>query len=259
MFDKNDFKAYRIAFGFNNQADMKGFLAGKDIIPNVNYDYVRDLNNRLSEILIKISNILPNYGSEQIKDFLDTNLYSVHNQVIENKLLPLMNNQGRRPEQVYFNWMRGHLICQFFKPYIAELFKISEQDIQDIGDDDFTSIQTFKRTAKADLQFTKGNQIYHLEIQSGFQGINDVKQHKVLQAKRLYKENFSKTILIHFDIFNGQVALIPLYDIANNDVNWITRQQMEGQTVFNIAQSYFRNMIHNNITPIDNLDTYFND
>ena len=259
MFDKNDFKAYRTAFGFSNQADMKRFLAGKDILPSVNYDYVQDLNNRLSEMLIKISKILPNYDSEKLRDFLNINLYGVHNQVIENALLPLMNNQGRRPEQVYFSWMRGHLICQFFKPYIAKLFQIHEQDIQDIGDDDFTSIQTFKRTAKADLRFIKDTQVYHLEIQSGFQGINDVKQHKVLEAKRLYKENCSKTVLIHFDIFNGQIALIPLHDIADNDVNWITRQQMEGQTVFNVAQSYFCNMIHNDIIPIDNLDTYFND
>lgn len=30
-----------------------------------------------------------------------------------------------------------------------------------------------------------------------------------------------------------------LDDIKDKDVNWITRQQMEGQTVFNIEQNYF--------------------
>ena len=44
---------------------------------------------------------------------------------------------------------------------------------------------------------------------------------------------------IHFDLYNGQVAFIKLDDIEDTDVNWITRQQMEGQTVFNIEQNYF--------------------
>ena len=47
------------------------------------------------------------------------------------------------------------------------------------------------------------------------------------------------TIAIHFDLYNGQVAFIKLDEIKDNSVNWITRQQMEGQTVFNIDQNYF--------------------
>ncbi len=170
-----------------------------------------------------------------------------------------MNNQGRRPEQVYFSWMRGHLMCQFFKPYIARLFGISISDIKDIGDDDYTHIQTFKRTAKADLEITKDNTKYTLEIQSGFQGINDVKQHKVLESKRVFDTIGQKTILIHFDIFNGQVALIMLQDIEDNDVNWITRPQMEGQVVFNINQNHFKVMLNKPFKGIDTIDTYFND
>ena len=78
-----------------------------------------------------------------------------------------------------------------------------------------------------------------IEVQSGFQGINDIKQHKVLEAKRIFLEKNIPTIAIHFDLFNGQVAFVRLDTIEDNNVNWITRQQMEGQTVFNIDQNYF--------------------
>ncbi len=35
------------------------------------------------------------------------------------------------------------------------------------------------------------------------------------------------------------MAFIKLDEIEDDSVNWITRQQMEGQTVFNIEQNYF--------------------
>jgi hypothetical protein len=76
-------------------------------------------------------------------------------------------------------------------------------------------------------------------MQSGFTGINDIKQHKVIEAKKVFKETGKHTLAIHFDLYNGQVAFIKLDGIEDDSVNWITRQQMEGQTVFNIDQNYF--------------------
>ena len=76
-------------------------------------------------------------------------------------------------------------------------------------------------------------------MQSGFQGINDIKQHKVLEAKRIKREENISSMVIHLDLFNGQVAFVRLDEIEDDSVNWITRQQMEGQTVFNIDQNYF--------------------
>ncbi|EDH2465871.1 restriction endonuclease, partial [Campylobacter jejuni] len=38
----------------------------------------------------------------------------------------------------------------------------------------------------------------------------------------------------------GQVAFVDISKIQNNDLNWITRQQMEGQSVFNIDSNYFQ-------------------
>ncbi|EJB52126.1 type II restriction enzyme [Helicobacter pylori Hp M2] len=35
------------------------------------------------------------------------------------------------------------------------------------------------------------------------------------------------------------MACVEISKIKENDLNWITRQQMEGQSVFNISQNFF--------------------
>lgn len=60
-----------------------------------------------------------------------------------------------------------------------------------------------------------------------------------MEAKKIKREENTSSIIIHFDLFNGQVAFIKIDEIDDDNVNWITRQQMEGQTVFNIDQNYF--------------------
>ncbi|EQL72821.1 type II restriction endonuclease [Helicobacter pylori FD719] len=35
------------------------------------------------------------------------------------------------------------------------------------------------------------------------------------------------------------MACVEISKIKDNDLNWITRQQMEGQSVFNISQNFF--------------------
>ena len=55
----------------------------------------------------------------------------------------------------------------------------------------------------------------------------------------MFRDLGLSTLAIHFDLYNGQVAFIKLNEIKDDNVNWITRQQMEGQTVFNIDQNYF--------------------
>jgi len=77
-------------------------------------------------------------------------------------------------------------------------------------------------------------------VQSGFQGVNDIKEHKVREAKRVSDLDGVKTICIHIDLYNGQVAFVRLDSIADDDVNFVTRQQMEGQSVFAIDQNYFK-------------------
>lgn len=163
----------------------------------------------------------------------------VYEQLEKNQILLKLNNQGRRREEVYFSWMRGFVISAYFTKAISKIFGVEESGVLLIGDDDLNNIENFKRTPKADLEInlSKTEKI-RIEVQSGFQGINDIKQHKVLEAKHIKREENISSMLIHFDLFNGQAAFVKINEIEDDSVNWITRQQMEGQTV-NIDQNYF--------------------
>ncbi len=241
IIDTKYFKEYRQKLGFTNQQNVKKFFAGKDIIPTVDFNYIALFNNRLVEIVKKINELSSStIKIDNLESFCNENITNVFETLKTNNIIPKLNNQGRRPEQVYFSWMRGYVISNYFLKALSLIFEVNIEDIDLIGDDDLINIETFKRTPKADLEVNlqNGDKI-RLEIQSGFQGVNDIKQHKVLEAKRLFRENSISTIAIHFDLFNGQVAFVKLNEIEDDNVNWITRQQMEGQTVFNIDQNYF--------------------
>ncbi len=168
-----------------------------------------------------------------------------------------MNNLGRRPEQTTFSWLRGYVILQFFLPAIEYIFE--GKDIKNIGDDDLYNIKKFKKTPTADLEVNDGRNKIRLEIQSGFQGINDIKQHKVLEAQRKFRDEGIPTIAIHFDIFNGQTAFVRIDKIADDDLGWITRQQMEGQTVFEIDQNNFLWYLPHKVPTISDLKPVLDD
>lgn len=106
--------------------------------------------------------------------------------------------------------MRGFVVTKYFMPAISYIFDVDEKDIKNIGGDDFSNEKMFKRTPIADLQISK----YRIEIQSGYQNVNDIKQHKIKEAK----SKLEPTILIHFDIYNGQVAFIR-YSLGNETTN----------------------------------------
>lgn len=241
LIDTKYFKEYREKLGFTNQQDVKKFFAGKDITPNVDFNYIELFNERLVEIVKKINELADSYTQIQDLDsFCKENIESVFKKLKENNIIPKLNNQGRRPEQVYFSWMRGFVISNYFLKALSLVFEVDIKDIDLIGDDDLVNIETFKRTPKADLQINlKNGEKVRIEVQSGFQGINDIKQHKVLEAKKIKREENISSMVIHFDLFNGQVAFVKIDEIDDDSVNWITRQQMEGQTVFNIDQNYF--------------------
>jgi len=235
------FKEYRKELGFTNQGDVKKFFAGKDITPTVDYNYIELLNSRLIEIIKKINSLVAeDINFSNIDNFCMENVDIVFNKLKDNNIIQRLNNQGRRPEQVYFSWMRGYIISNYFLKALSKIFKVSLDDISLIGDDDLVNIESFKRTPTADLEIllNDGNKL-RIEVQSGFVGVNDIKQHKVLEAKRIFQTDAISSLAIHFDLFNGQAAFIKLDEISETSVNWITRQQMEGQTVFNIEQNYF--------------------
>ncbi|WP_120945294.1 restriction endonuclease [Helicobacter labacensis] len=246
MFNSTDFKKYRACLGFQSQQHFKAFLSAKDIKPQVDFAYIELLNMRLCEIFSKLNTIY--YKPHNMELFLQDSLFKVYETIKEQGILEKLNNQGRRKEEVYFSWMRGFLICAFFKEALVAIFDVPLDKIQNIGGDDFSNIDVFKRTPRADLQIGTTR----LEIQSGFQGINDIKAHKVWEAKRVFKQEGQETLVMHIDMFNGQVALVDISQIQDNHINWIVRPQMEGQMVFNIGQNSFKWLLN---TPPPNLST----
>lgn len=241
LIDTKYFKEYREKLGFTNQQNAKRFFAGKDIIPTIDLNYITLFNQRLIQIIKKINDLSDtSIKINNLDSFCEENVHLVFKKLQENNIIQRLNNQGRRPEQVYFSWMRGYIISNYFLKALSKIFEVNLEDISLIGDDDLVNIASFKRAPTADLEISlkDGNKL-RIEVQSGFVGINEIKQHKVLEAKRIFKTDGISSLAIHFDLFNGQVAFIKLNEIEDDSVNWITRQQMEGQTVFNIDQNYF--------------------
>lgn len=233
-----EFKDFRGLLGFTKQSDVKAFYSAKDIVRPVSFEHIEMLNARLAEIVIKLNAVI--HTSVRIPDvqtFIDWYVADVYRILKENNIFPRFNNLGRPPEDVYFNWMRGNLVSHFAVPALAKIFSITESAVALVGDDDIARIADFKKTPKADIEIPSHN--LRLETQAGFQGVNDIKQHKVLEARRLAQEKGMQTWAVHFDFYNGQAAFVRLDTIADDDVNWVTRQQMEGQTVFAIDQNSF--------------------
>jgi len=235
------FRQYWQRLGFANQTDIKNFFGAKDIVPTVDFNYIKLLNKRLYDIVNKVNEVIVDeIKIDDLTAFKKEHIDRTFEIMKESDILPILNNQGRRPEQVYFSWMRGYVVSNCFLKALGLIFDVNTSQIDLIGDDDLRSIETFKRTPKADLEIRLNEkEKVRIEMQSGFTGINDIKQHKVLEAKRVFRDNGIHTLAIHFDLYNGQVAFIKLDEIEDESVNWITRQQMEGQTVFNIDQNYF--------------------
>ncbi|NOZ91277.1 MAG: restriction endonuclease [Epsilonproteobacteria bacterium] len=256
MINTKYFKEYRLKLGFSNQQNTKNFFGAKDIVPTVDFNYIALLNSRLVEIVERTNLIVwDNIKVDDIDEFCNKNIFEVFVKLKEHKIIERLNNQGRRPEQVYFSWMRGYIVSLYFLKALSFIFKTDLSNIKIIGDDDLVNINSFKRTPTADLEISLSKfKKVRIEVQSGFQGVNDIKQHKVLEARKIWLEQSIPTIAIHFDMFNGQVAFVRLDNIEGNNINWITRQQMEGQTVFNIEQNYFVWKLTEEPLTIDELD-----
>ncbi|SMN11031.1 hypothetical protein SPBRAN_1246 [uncultured Candidatus Thioglobus sp.] len=187
-------------------------------------------------------------------EFFKQNIYRPYSIIKRTNILQRLNNQGRRLASVLFSWLRGYAIAEYFTPSFSKLFNVPLQSIIKIGDDDLTNIEAFRRSPKADLEITKNGQTIRIEVQSGFQGINDIKEHKVREVREVYQKTKTRTICIHIDLYNGQVAFVQLDAIKENDMNFVTRQQMEGQSVFSIDQNYFKWRLLDSLPVLDDLE-----
>ncbi len=250
---KEYFRHYRKLLGFANQGDAKAYLGAKDISPTIDYDYIDSLLERLADIVRRLDGAV--VGAPKPSDidaFIEATIRKPYEQIRKNNLIPRLNNQGRRPEGVLFSWLRGHATAEFFLPALQEIFGAT--GFICIGEDDFSSTETFKRAPTADYQISRPAGGFRIEIQSGFQSISDIKQHKVLEAKRIFRVSQVPTLCVHIDVFNGQCAFVRLDDVEEGDINWISRQQMEGQTVLNINQNAFGWRIADRLPTLDDLE-----
>lgn len=255
------FKEYRKQLGFNNQSSAKDYLAAKDINPAINYKYINSLNKRISDIIRKINATIHHSlrrNDSDILQFCGEHISNTYTVIKNSNIIPRLNNQGRRPEEVLFSWLRGFFVCEYFTPSIAKIFDIDIDSIYPIGDDDLRNVETFKRSPTADLSIAINSRKTRIEVQSGFQGINDVKEHKVREARRIYEEMNEPTICIHYDLYNGQVAFIKLDEIGDDSVNWITRQYLGDGLVWNIDQNFFFWDLENTPPPYQNIiESYY--
>lgn len=255
MIPSQYFKSYREKLGFPSQSTAKEFLSGKDISPGIDFEYIDLLNRRTTTIIEKINGAIhKDARRNDMASFSNRYVISPYKTIRSAGLLPRLNNQGRRPEDVLFSWLRGYAISEFFTPVISKIFSVTIETVAQIGEDDLKNIETFKRSPRADLELTINGKKIRVEVQSGFQGINDIKEHKVREARRVFDENKIQTACIHFDLFNGQVAFVQLDKIGDNDVNWVTRQQMEGQSVFEIDQNNFKWRLLDSIPALSETD-----
>lgn len=235
------FKEFRKSMDFSSQAASKSHLSAKDIKRKVDTAHLASLNARLTEIITKIHNAVDaEIRVDNLDELIEEHISRVYEILTQGDLITKMNNNGRSIEEVYFNWMRGYLVSVYFTKALCEIFSISSSQIRTIGKDDFTRPETFQRAATADLEIeTENGSKLRIEIQAGFQGTNDIKRHKVLEARKIHHETQVGSLVIHFDIYNGQVAFVPLHTIDDENTNWESRSQMEGQTVFSIDQDAF--------------------
>lgn len=233
-----DNREFRRLLGFTNQDKAKKFFKATDFVV-VNWARVERCNERLKEIFHAVNQAVhADIRVDDIDQFC-TKVDDTYQILKDNNILPRMNNYGRAPDDVYYSWMRGYLVCEYFSNALAQIFSVEEEAIAIVGDDQLTDIETFSQSPTADLEITLSDSSVRIEVQSGFTGINDIKKHKVVEAKRLLSETGTRSYVVHFDLFNGKAALIDISSIDNSSVHWENRAQMEDQQVFSIPQNAF--------------------
>ncbi|MBQ8678661.1 MAG: hypothetical protein IJ530_02750 [Treponema sp.] len=237
--DKNRGKSFRTALGFSNQEKLRKFFKFTDI-NIVNWEKIEASNNRLAEIFEKINAaVSEDIRLSDINSFLKK-INSAYQIMRNNHIIERLNNQGREPDDVYYNWMRGYLVCEFFLPAIAKLFDADSEQISLIGEDDLTKIETFSRTATADFELIKEkNEPVRLEVQAGYTGTNDIKLSKILEAKNQYDSKKIESYIIHFDFFKGCVAVINVTNFSKIPLG-AYHKAFENTDVLKIKDDWFK-------------------
>ena len=231
--DKN--RQYRLSLDFTNQEGLKKFFKGTDITI-INWKKIRKYNSRLIDIFLRINRIIcEKYRKNQDQMFqLQDKLLEAYNALKNYKVIETkFNNNGRTEEDVYYNWMRGYLVSLYFVKVISDIFEVEIEEIEQLGEDNIDEListqnpDIFKKEAIADLKIESKK--IHIEVQSGFTGVNDIKKSKADDAKRRYLENGWKTVIVHFDLFRGLVAAVDITKLSDElpENQWKNNKQFE--------------------------------
>ena len=228
-------REYRRALGFTNQEKLKGFYKANDIRV-VNWTKIDMYNERICEMFRKINSVIVEEFRMSDQEFagfkeIVNEAYTVlkNTRIIEDKL----NNNGRSPESVYYNWMRGYAVGAYFSKVISRVFNADADSLIQLGKDNLQEVATsgdrerFKREAIADFEIV--NTDIHIEVQAGFTGDNDIKRSKAKDAKVRRTEG-KRTFVVHFDLFNGRLAVINITSLEDNlpEDHWIENAKFEG-------------------------------
>lgn len=240
-------REYRKSLGFTNQEILKKYFKCTDVVL-VNWEKIGYCNERLKEIFQKINDVIASdfkYSDEEFDVFKKTldsayELLKKHG-IIENKF----NNNGRAPEGVYYNWMRGYAVGVYFSKIIAKAFGKAESDLVQLGRDNLKDVEDsgdaskFQKEALADFEI-KGTNI-HIEVQAGFTGDNDIKWSKAHDAKTRLSEG-TKTYVLHFDLFNGRLAVIDISQLEDTlpEEKWVKNTNFEGVYTASIPSTAFK-------------------
>lgn len=232
--EKNRFCAL---LGYKNQKSAKAFLSAKDIRPSIDEAFLKKLTTRCATIFKRLNAAVhPGISHKDIKGFVETNIHQAAFRLYEAGLLDKLNNHGRRSECMAYNWLRGFAVLMFFRPTISKIFGVRIKKIKFAGKDHELNVATFKKSPLADISIKPGLKV---EIQAGFQNKNDLKKHKITEALKQFNESSSRTILIHFDLFNGKAAVKDITNLGKKKLKYQARAAMEGKDVFEIPDSYF--------------------
>ena len=234
---KQERKNFGALLGCPTQGKAKAFLSAKDIKPRIDEAFLKELTTRCAMVFKRLNAAVhPGISHDDIGGFIKTNINHTASKLAEADLLEKFNNHGRRSECMAYNWLRGFAVLMFFMPTVSKIFGVRIEDITFAGKDHELNIATFKKSPLADISIKPGLKI---EIQAGFQNKNDLKKHKINEALKQFNASRSRTILIHFDLFNGKAAVIDITNLGKKKLKYQARAAMEGKEVFEIPDRYF--------------------
>lgn len=237
-----DRRSYRLSLGFPNKEQLKKYLKFTDEIP-LDWERLSGCNERVKAIFSKINPVIHEDIQVDLTAF-NQKIDNVFEEMCRNELFQKLTNNGRNPVDVYYSWLRGYAVCEFFIKAIAYIFDVPEKSVKRIGKDDFTSVDVFKRTSDADLEIVVNDSLrYKLEVQSGYTGANDIKRTKIERAISVKKTENIDSYLIHFDIYNGQAALYCTSNIQTKNISWTIK--FENSETIEIPEVAFKWSLEN--------------